>query len=352
MTGRVLALCSILIMLALIAGCGASSSSQLSGVTITPTNVAFENNIQSPYFVPSTQTAQFTATGSYTNGKNDKMYNADITDQVVWESSLPTVATINSSGVASPTGCGTTTINAKAGNGGLVATASVTVCTTSGGMIPGGGGQGTITGLTVIPSSQMTGQPGETTQYIAIGTFTGTPPSVDLTDQVTWSSSDVLVATINPAGLATAVGSCSSGGGGGGGGETTITAVSPLSFGAQVSGTGSLMVGSCGTNNLPSLTVYEVGEGAGTVTSTPGPIVCGPGQNQGLCTGNFVLNTPVTLVASPATGSIFGGYSANCTSVVPDPNPCNKQSNVTSCTCQYTVNTNNGTVGAIFNPAQ
>ncbi len=347
MAGRVLASCFVIAILAFAVGC--SQNAQLTGVSITPTTVSFETNIASPDFQPTNETAQLTATGTYKNGKNGSMYTENITDQVVWQTAAATVATVTSAGVVSPTGCGIGQINAVAGNGGLIASATINVCTTSGGS-GGGGGAGTLTSLTVIPANQITTQPGETAQYIAIGTFTGTPPSLDLTDQVTWSSSDVLVATINPAGLATAVGACPSGGGPGG--ETTITAVSPLSFGAQVSGTGMLAVGSCGTNNLPSLTVYEVGEGAGTVTSTPGPIVCGPGQNQGLCTGNFVLNTMVTLVASPTSKSIFGGYSANCTSVVPDPNPCNKQSNVTSCTCQYTVNTNNGTVGAIFNPAQ
>ena len=330
MAGRVLALCSVLMMLALIAGCGASSSSQLSGVTITPTNVAFEDNIQSPYFVPSNETAQFTATGTYRNGKNGKMYSADITDQVVWSSSLPTVATINSSGVASPTGCGTTTINAKGGNGGLVATASVTVCTTSGGMIPTGGGQGTLTSIDIIPESQTVNNIGETAQYIAIGTFTGTPPTSDLTNQVTWSSSDVQIATINAAGLATAVGNCTNGA------STTITALSPPSLGT-VAGTAMFTTNSCGTNNLPSLTVYEVGQGSGTITSSPAGINCvGSGGGAG-CTANYVLGTGVSLTAVPAAGSVFVGWSANC---MPD----------NGATCMVTM-IDNETVGAIFNLA-
>src|SRR5262245_56043532 len=116
MSGRVLASFTVIVLLALIIGC--SQSAQLTGVSVTPTDIFFETD--SAFFVPTTATAQLTATGTYTNGKNNTYYTDDITDQVVWESSITDVATVSATGLVTPTGCGITTINAKAGNGGLV----------------------------------------------------------------------------------------------------------------------------------------------------------------------------------------------------------------------------------------
>jgi hypothetical protein len=87
-----------------------------------------------------------------------------------------------------------------------------------------------------------------------------------------------------------------------------------------------------GGSNLPSLSVYLVGAGTGTVVSSPVGINCS-GSGAG-CTAYFPQGSTVKLTATPSSGS-FGGWSANCT---PDNgNPCSA-----------TMNTNQ-TVGAIFN---
>src|SRR5206468_2872650 len=52
------------------------------------------------------------------------------------------------------------------------------------------------------------------------------------------------------------------------------------------------------------LTVSKPGAGAGTVSSTPAAIDCGP-----TCTATFVSGTVVTLTATPAAGSVFTGWS-------------------------------------------
>jgi hypothetical protein len=149
--------------------------------------------------------------------------------------------------------------------------------------------------------------------------------TVDLTNQVSWQSSDVKVATINPAGLA--LGNFT--------GTTTITAIGKSNSGAAIAATSNLTVGNAGGGVvLPALTVYRVGLGTGTVTSLDGVINCTSGGGAG-CTGNFVFGTPVTLTATPASGSTFGGWSSNC---IPD----------TATTCTVTMN-NNEPVGAIFN---
>jgi Collagen triple helix repeat (20 copies)/Divergent InlB B-repeat domain len=56
------------------------------------------------------------------------------------------------------------------------------------------------------------------------------------------------------------------------------------------------------------LTVYEGGNGTGTVQSTPSGVDCGPA-----CTGLFEAGQMVTLKATASTpGSIFEGWSGNC----------------------------------------
>jgi hypothetical protein len=240
-----------------------------------------------------------------------------MTAQVQWISSDVQVATISSTGLATAVSAGVTTITAN--NNGLVGTATLTVTATA--------QTRTLDSITVIPSQQTVQVIGETAQYIAIGNFTGSPTTQDLTNQVTWVSSDVRVATIDAAGLATAIGSVDTG-------ITTITAISLPSSGVAVTGTATMTVSSNGTNQLPSLTVYEFGQGTGSVVSSPIGINCVAG-NQAGCTGHFVLNTGVVLTAVPDGNSVFGGWSSNCTP--PSANPCTVPM------------TDNATVGAIFN---
>jgi aryl-phospho-beta-D-glucosidase BglC (GH1 family) len=57
-----------------------------------------------------------------------------------------------------------------------------------------------------------------------------------------------------------------------------------------------------------SLTVVKAGTGTGTITSTPAGITCGTA-----CTTSFAVSASVTLVASPASGSTFAGWSGACT---------------------------------------
>ena len=194
--------------------------------------------------------------------------------------------------------------------------------------------------LTIIPSQgQTVFAVGQTAQFIAIGTFGESPYTRDLTDRVTWISHDVDAATINSTGLATSL-RCTTPASGC---TTFITAMMKNSEGATITATSSLTTASP-TNDapLPSLTVYKVGQGTGTVVSDPIGINCGSGAG---CTANFPLDSPgnesmVTLTETPAAGSVFIGWSANCNA---DQNPQNLTQPVCSVRMQ-----NNQTVGAIF----
>lgn len=265
------------------------------------------------------ETTQFLASGSLTAGGTPQ----NLTNQVQWVSSNVQVATVNSGGLATAVGSGTTTITASSGgvNGSGVLTVTIS----------GASSQPT---LAIIPTTASATFVGETTQFIALGNLIGSAATQNLTGNVTWSSSDVSVATIDQNGLATAVEANIAQN------STTITAIGTTSTGSLISATSVLSVLSGGSVNLPTLAVYMAGTGTGTITSSPGTIDCGSAAAGATCSGTFTLNTFVTLTATPASGSVFGGWSSNCTAVIGNPNPL---------VCQVQMK-NNETVGAIFNP--
>ncbi len=303
MTGQILALSSALLALTFVVSC--SQTPQLSSIVVTPTSATIPN---------AGATAQFQATGTFLNGKNGGQNMQNLTDQVTWTSSVSSVATINSTGLATATGEGTTTITATGGNGGVTGTATLTVSSSA---------TGNLTSLTVLPVNQTVPSASQTVQYIAIGTFTGSQPTQDVTNQVTWSSSDATVATVTATGLATTAGTCAQGL------ATTITAAL-----STFTGTANLTYGSCGQIISPTLTISGPGLGTGTITSTPTGINCNTSSDTG-CTANFTLNSQVSLTATPAPGSVFAGWSANCQPA---------QNN----TCTVTM-ANYETVGVFFN---
>lgn len=297
--------------------CGGSSDPTLNSVVVSPAQVMLYNVGEG---------AQLKAMANYTSTSYSQTRTTrEVTSQVTWESVNPAVATVSASGVVTAAGQGTTTVTATLnGSTGPTAGTATVVVASSG---SGGGGTGELTSITIIPGEQTVLHTGETSQYIAIGNYAEAPVSRDITNLVTWSSSDIMVATIDAGGLATGVNP----------GETTIVALMTSPVGGHViSGTATFeqKLPADGEVNLPTLTVYKVGPGTGTVVSTPAPINCGTGA---ACTGHFTLNSTVTLTATADAGSEFGGWSANCVPVPADRTKCTIMMN------------NNDTVGAIFN---
>ncbi len=273
------------------------------------------------------QTAKFVAIGNYTGVTPPSQ---DLTGSVTWASSAPGVATVNSSGIATAVSAGTATVTAtgrSSSGAAVIGTATLTVSSSN---------ANGLVAITIIPNSQVVYSQGETSQYIAIGTFSGTTP---LTQDVTnspnlkWISSDVSVATINSAGLATETGF----------GTTAITALWTQTGAAAITGTATFTSQVNGPAIFPSLQIYKVGNGATTSTatitpsplSTQPPFSCGTGTG---CTGYyFPLGTTVTLTVSPLPSN-FGGFTSNCTPIAGNP--------VMSCTV---ILNGNQAVGAIFN---
>lgn len=69
-----------------------------------------------------------------------------------------------------------------------------------------------------------------------------------------------------------------------------------------------------------TVTVNKAGAGTGTVTSNPSGINCGA-----TCNGQFIQGSTVNLTATPDAGSVFAGWSGDCSG----PNPCSLTQNAT-----------------------
>ncbi len=201
--------------------------------------------------IPMSLPQQFSASGNYSDGTVQ-----DLTNQVTWNSSDPTVATISnaagSNGLATPVAQGQTTITAVLGN--AKTNVPVTLTVTS----------AVLQTITITPAAPQIAQ-GTSLQFTATGTYSDSTTQ-DITALVTWGSSDGTVATISNAqasrGLATSVGA----------GTTVITAA----FGAV-------------TNAVPvTLTVKPANVVLQSITIAPvnATIFLG-GPQQYTATGNF-----------------------------------------------------------------
>lgn len=156
----------------MLVGCSGSSTHTMTSITVTPATAA----------IAPGATQQYKATASFGDGTT-----SDVTNSVTWSSSTPAAATINSAGLATAVATGSTTITATSGTVSGSATLNVA----------------TLTSIAITPAS-VTIAPAATQQFAATGTFSNSA-TLDITGQVTWASATTTVATINSAGLATAV---------------------------------------------------------------------------------------------------------------------------------------------------
>lgn len=152
-------------------------------------------------------TAQYEAYGTYTeSGHASETKN--LTDQVQWSVTFPTMATISSSGLltAGYVALGTSNIVASTEGafGVLHATSNIQVAS------PCGGTTSTVfptspTSLNIVPASATLASAGDTEQPLAIGILPAGHGTVDLSNKVSWTSSDPGIATVNASGVIRAV---------------------------------------------------------------------------------------------------------------------------------------------------
>lgn len=167
--GLALALCPILAI-----GCkNFFIGPTLTTVTVSPSTPS----------VAVGKTQQMVATGTYDNGTTDT-----VTDSASWASSDNTIATVGSTGLVTGVAAGTATISATLD--GLSGSTTVTVTVAN------------LASISITTTDQSLSS-GQTAQFTATGILqNGT--TTDLTDSVTWNSSNTAAATIDSTGLATA----------------------------------------------------------------------------------------------------------------------------------------------------
>jgi hypothetical protein len=155
------------LLLCLIAGC----SDFWVNPTLTSMTVAASNGIPNPS-INVGQGVQMTATGTFSDGSRQ-------TIAAGWDISPKSVATISTTGLVTGVSSGTATVTGA--STGLSATATVTVC-------------GTQAAITISPTNP--------TPTLSTGTlqFNAMAGGTDVTNSVTWSSSDTTVATIDNSG--------------------------------------------------------------------------------------------------------------------------------------------------------
>jgi hypothetical protein len=163
----------------------------LVSIAVTPANPSITKGA----------TQQFTATGTFSDNSTQAL------PSVTWASGTPSVATINTSGLATGVIAGTSTVSATSG----VITGSTVLTVTP----------ATLVSIAVTPANPSITK-GATQQFTATGTFSDN--STQALSSVTWASAMPSVATINAAGLASGVSA----------GTSTISATSGAISGSTV----------------------------------------------------------------------------------------------------------------------
>jgi hypothetical protein len=127
---------------------------------------------------------QMAATGTYDDGSTKAL-----TSSVQWSSSATAVATVSSAGKVTGVTTGSATVTAASGT--VSGSTSVTITLAN------------LISIAVTPTNPAI-KSGQTQQFVATGTVQG-GGTTDITNSVTWASSNTNVATISAAGLATAL---------------------------------------------------------------------------------------------------------------------------------------------------
>lgn len=173
-------------------GGGGGTTTQISQLQVTPAESRLPAELQEQLFIKAIMDD-----GSMTDITGDAL--------VKWSSSDESVATVDGTGLVTGVGAGSATIKATRADNDKVVEANVQLQVTD----------AFVTGLTISPTTASSmpptaSQPLVTTKFVASATLSDSSV-LDLTNNpaLSWSSSDVAVATVNSSadskGLATAV---------------------------------------------------------------------------------------------------------------------------------------------------
>jgi uncharacterized protein YjdB len=325
----------------------AGTSEEVSKLTIIPASVSATSSAQQNQLIALA-----------TEGNSGLQY--DVTNQVVWKSNTPLVASICTAGDLLPCTPATDGLVTAATAGSTIITATWTnldnseVVAQATYSVTIGASPEPLISINVVPLATVVSNKGMTQQYLAFGTFTTIPTIRDITDSVTWITLEPNLVSINsagtpgePAGLATAMGyeglgviyaedtTANPDG--------TLVLSNPVTFTCEVEGiTPPICSQAVAPSLLATLTVFNAGSndtnwlitapsgtqiasGQTTCDVTTGCLIhCGPGSEiagygNSVCTGTYAANTNVTITASLSGNSTsteftttFGGWTANC----------------------------------------
>jgi len=254
----------------------ANIGSVSGSTTLTVTNATLVSLAVAPSGASLQPAAKltFTAVGTFSDASTQ-----DLSSQVVWASDNTAAGTVNSLGTVTGVASGTANISATM----LTKTGSAPLTVTS----------ATLTSI-AITGNPFTA-PGAVVHYIATGSYSD-GSTQNITQAVTWSSSDSTVASVNSNGFATGQGT----------GSVTITATQ-----GSVSGTTGLVVTS---SQLVSIAVSSPNPGSKLAEQTSvqlkavGTFADGTTQN---------LTTSATWTSSDATVATVSSTTGIATGVAP-----------------------------------
>lgn len=230
-------------------------------------------------------TQQLAATATYSDGST-----GNVTSTATWTSSASGVTRVNASGVAAAIANGSATVTAA--SGGVSGTASITVAASA----------PAVTGITITPAAASV-TAGATQQFTATATYSD-GSSGNVTSAVTWSASSSALATINTAGLATAVST----------GNATVTATL-----SGVRATASLTVAAAAAPapTLVSITVLpptaNLAVGASQSFTATGNYSDGSTQNIAASVTWTSSSTAVATISSAGVATAVGAGTATMT---------------------------------------
>jgi trimeric autotransporter adhesin len=258
-----------------------SSTATLTGLQIVPGTAQIGTSTLGKQY-------QFTVKGTYSDGST-----GFLTGSATWTSSSPSVATI-AAGLATSTGYGTTTITAA--YSGVSTTATLTVTTPA------------LTSISVTPQS-TTIYNGTAIQLKATGLYAD-GSSVDLTNSVTWSTSNNTIATVSAQGLvqSLAIGNVTVSAVDTVTGTTSVNVVAAFSWGATGSNGTSASVTSGGSANF-GLALAPTQSFAGLVTfacsNPPSNSTCSVDPPSAILANGLSANVTVTIT----TGQTLTGQN-------------------------------------------
>jgi hypothetical protein len=266
---------------------GAAVAANLISIAVTPANPS----------IAAGATQQFTATGTYSDGSTQ-----NLTGTAAWTSSLTSVAGITAGGLATGNAAGSASIAATSGS--ISGSTTLTVKAPS------------LVSIAITPANSSFAL-GTTQTLKATGTYTD-GSTQDLTNSVTWNTTNPKIASVNAAGVATsvAVGTASATATSGaivGSTNLTVTQATLVSIAVtpaipsipagttqQFTATGTFTDGS--TQNLTTTVQWSSDTtSVATIGSDP--------SNQGLAAGVSAGNSNITATS----GSISGGTTITVT---------------------------------------